>query len=92
MENSVDIFLVGESLGTGNTVCGGVVNGLSSTVDLWDPSSRMAFIDSSERFRPFSLCLSPVSAILVELFRDLNDGPRRLPSSSWNIEPLLAPL
>ncbi len=74
VENSIDVSLVvGGSLGTAGAVCGGVVNGLPSAVDLWDPLSPMSFIDSSEFLRSLPLRLSPIPAILVELFRDLND-------------------
>ncbi len=92
MEDSIDVLLVGESLGVGDAVCGCVVNGLPSTVDLWDSLSQTSFIDSSDFLCSLPLRLSSIPVILVELFRDLNDGPRRLPPSPWNIEPSLAPL
>ncbi len=92
MEYYVDILLcVGKSLCTGDAVCTGVVNGLCSTVDLWDPLSGMSFIDSSDRLCPLSLCLSSVDGRLGELFRDFDDGSWRLPSPSWNIEPFPVP-
>ncbi len=83
--DSVDVSLLGGSLSTGDAVCGGVVNGLSSTVDLWDSLSSMSFIDPSELLCSFPLCLPSVPGILGELLCDFNDRPRRLPSSSWNV-------
>ncbi len=86
MGDPIDVLLIGESLGAGIAVCGGVVNGLSSTVDLRDPLSLISFIDPAELLCLLSLCLSSVPGILIELFCDLNDGSRGFPSSPWNVE------
>ncbi len=88
VEDSIDELLIGESLGAGVTVCRGVVNGLSSTVDLRDSLSLMSFINSSELFCSPTLCLPSVSGILGELFHNLDDRPWRFPSPPWNVEPL----
>ncbi len=88
MKDSIDMFLVRESLGTGVAACGGIVNGFSSTIDLQDSFSSMPFIDSSERFCSFTLCLSPVPVMLIELLRDLEDRPWGLASPPWNGEPV----
>ncbi len=87
MEDSINILLVGEPFGPGVASCRGVVNGLSSTVDLRDSLSPMSFIDPSELLCSLTLCLSSVPGILGELFHDLNDRSGRLPSSPWNVEP-----
>ncbi len=89
MEDSIDVLLGGESLGAGIAVCGGVVNGLSLTVDLRDALSPMSFIDPPELLCSLTLCLPSVSGILGELFRDFNNGSWRLPSPPWNVKPSL---
>ncbi len=88
VKDSVDMLLVRESLDAGVAACGGIVNGFSSTIDLWDPLSSISFINSSERLCSFTLCLSPVPVILIELLRDLEDRPRGLPSPPWDGEPV----
>ncbi len=88
MKDSVDMFLVGESLSAGVAAGRGMVDGFSPTIDLRDPLSSMSFIDSSECLHSFLLCLSPVSAILIELLRDFEDRPRGLSSPPWNGEPV----
>ncbi len=89
VEDSIDILLIGESLGAGFAVCGGVVNGLSSAVDLRDSLSPMSFINPSELLCSLMLCLPSVSGILGELFHDLDYRSWRLPSPPWNVEPSL---
>ncbi len=86
VKDSVDILRLGESLSAGVAVCRGVVNGLSSTIDLRDPFSSMSFIDSSERLRSLSFCSSPLFVMLIELFCDVDNGPWRLPPPPWNGE------
>ncbi len=58
IKDSIDRFLVRESLGAGVAVCGGVVNGIPSAVDLWDSLFVVSFIDSPELLSALSAPLA----------------------------------
>ncbi len=84
MKDPIDVFLVRKSFSANVAVCGGVINGLSSTVDLLNPSSPDSFVNPPELLRSLAFCLSSVPGKLVELLRDLNDGSWGFSPPSWN--------